>query len=88
METIIFDHNATAWTKDREINEVFLNYQKDYLVELYLVRGYIYLNQIYEIFGIKWDPTENNPCWCEGRPLIIEFEPMEHADNEILVIIR
>ena len=34
-----------------------------HLVNLFNIRGYMYLNQIYEYYGVKWDPNDDNYCY-------------------------
>ena len=60
--TIYFDKNSTNWSNCSRLNELFLHHQADYIRNLVKYRGYVYLNQIYELFGIVWDPKCNNPC--------------------------
>ena len=60
--TIYFDKNSIYWNNDNKMNEYFLNSQTDYIRDLIKNRGYIYLNQIYEILGIKWEPKYENRC--------------------------
>ena len=48
MHEIIFDRNSPHWSEDEDFNLVFLLAQERYLNDLARLRGYIYLNQIYE----------------------------------------
>ena len=56
MKTIIFDHDCAGWCVNRDVNVLFLEQQRCYLVEKLLNRGYVYLNEVYEALGAKWDP--------------------------------
>jgi hypothetical protein len=47
---------------DREQNFIFIAIQEDYINDLLKARGYIYLNQIYEMFGVKWRTEWENLC--------------------------
>ena len=60
--TIYFDEKCLHWCYDNKGNEHFLNLQTDYIMGLARHRGYVYLNQIYELLGIAWDPNQDNPC--------------------------
>lgn len=60
--TIYFDKNSIYWNNDNKMNEYFLNSQTDYIRDLIKNRGYIYLNRIYEILGIKWESKYENRC--------------------------
>ena len=41
-------------------NHYYIKHECDYMMEVCRVRGYIYLNQIYEHLGIKWNPSNEN----------------------------
>ena len=45
-----------------EFNQIFIQQQENYFNDVLKVRGYVYLNTIYEMLGIKWDPDWYNPC--------------------------
>lgn len=60
--TIYFDKKCVYWNIDNRLNEQFINHQMDYIRDLVKYRGYIYLNQIYEILGVKWEPRYENHC--------------------------
>lgn len=84
MKTIIFDETSASWTKYTDCNSMFLRYQANYIEELFKHRGYMYLNQIYEHFGIGWNPRLVNVCYLLGSgPIKFEFEPVE--DGKILI---
>lgn len=62
--TIYFDKECFYWSSDDRRNEYFLNTQIDYVRDLVKHRGYVYMNQIYEMLGAKWDTRMNN-LWVE-----------------------
>lgn len=88
MKTIIFDASSITWNADVDYNQRFLYSQENYIKNLFNHRGYIYLNQIYECFGVKWDPKlEHNLCYLvEYGPINLEFEGVD--DNKILIHIN
>lgn len=47
-----FDENCAAWTKDPEQNKLYILRQQDYANEKLKARGYLFLNEVYELFGI------------------------------------
>lgn len=80
MKTIIFDERCAAWTKDIDYDLMFLETQGSYIKEIFVHRGYIYLNQIYEYFGVEWNPNLVNPCYrLTSGQLRFEFEPVSSA---------
>ena len=61
---IIFNKNTSVAAEgDDEHDYMLVRYTTHRLEELFNVRGYIYLNQIYEYFGVKWDPNDENYCY-------------------------
>lgn len=66
MTSIRFDKESSCWFKDVEINEVFLKVQKKAIIDKFLYRGYIYLNEICDVLGMNWDPHNENVVWIKG----------------------
>lgn len=66
MKTIIFDNGSFKWEDDYETNRCTIRSTTRFLYGLFDVRGYMYLNDIYEQFGIAWDPHEYNECFIKG----------------------
>ena len=84
MKTIVFDKSSLAWMKDMEQNLMYLRCQATYIEDLFNCRGYMYLNQIYEKLGVKWNPGMVNDCYLRtSGPLTFEFEQV--SDVAILV---
>ena len=47
-----FDECCSGWTKDPRSNLMFLKYQERYANERLKAKGYLFLNQVYEMLGI------------------------------------
>ena len=65
-----FNSGCAAWTKDPECNLVYLRHQQNYATELLRHRGYLFLNEVYDMLGlprtkagqvIGWVYDEANP---------------------------
>lgn len=65
-----FNEECVAWSNDPETNRYFLLLQQSYANELLRKRGYLFLNEIYDMLGIPmtkagqvvgWIYDENNP---------------------------
>ena len=65
-----FDEYCSAWSKDPEKNLFFLKRQQDYANEVLKAKGYLFLNDVYEMLGIPrtkagqcvgWIYDEKNP---------------------------
>lgn len=68
--TICFDETCTGWQRDAEANKFFLLRQQDYANEKLKSRGYLFLNEVYDMVGARrtragqavgWVYDENNP---------------------------
>lgn len=66
MKTIIFDSKSFNWSDNYEMNKCIIEGTVRLLYDLFNIRGYMYLNGIYERFGVAWDPHEVNECFIKG----------------------
>lgn len=66
----IFDCGCAGWEKDSEYNLLFLRTQQNYANDLLRTKGYLFLNDVYDMLGIPrskagqivgWVYDENNP---------------------------
>lgn len=48
-----FDEYCTGWQKDAELNLYFLRMQQNYANDKLKSKGYLFLNEVYEMLGIK-----------------------------------
>ena len=65
-----FEDGCTGWSKDPEYNLTFLKHQQSQANDILQRRGYLYLNEVYEMLGIPktkaghvvgWIYDEKNP---------------------------
>lgn len=65
-----FDDGCLGWTKDPELNLTFLKHQQNYANDRLKRKGYLFLNDVYEMLGIQptkagqivgWIYDEKNP---------------------------
>ena len=68
--TRCFDAGCIGWEKDPEFNLMFIRHQQAYANDLLKSRGYLFLNEVYDMFGfprtkagqiVGWVYDENNP---------------------------
>lgn len=84
METVMrFDKNSTGWTRNEGTNRYWLNITIGYLKEKFTCRGYMYLNEIHDALGIKWNPDDINLCYRAEDGLNIEYESA--GENEFVI---
>lgn len=48
-----FDENNQLWTKDNVMNRFTLNNQRRYMYDLLATRGYLFLNEAYDMLGFS-----------------------------------
>lgn len=58
-----FDQTCEAWTKNPELNLMFLKRQEDYLNDRLQRRGHLFLNEVYDALGFKRTVAGNNVGW-------------------------
>ena len=88
LTTITFDETSQLWENDQSYNIMMLNTVERNLNDLIGHRGYIYLNQIYEYLGIKWDVKDENPCLTnDSGKVYIKFE-LKSSNNAIIINIH
>ena len=51
LYSIVFCEGSTGWTKNAELNKVFLIQQQNWANDKLRLRGYLTLNEVYEMFG-------------------------------------
>ena len=65
-----FDETATGWSRDAEYNFTFLKHQQQVANDMLRARGYLFLNEVYEMLGMQktkagqvvgWIYDEKNP---------------------------
>ena len=91
LATIMFDSNSKEWTDNRDHTHMFLLCAERHINDTIRFGGYIYLNQIYEHLGIKWNPDDNNPCIKNdgvNRIAFIQFEVFDKPDNSICIVVH
>lgn len=68
--TVCFDETCSGWQRDAEANKFFLLRQQDYANEKLKSRGYLFLNEVYDMIGARrtkagqvvgWVYDESNP---------------------------
>lgn len=80
MKTIIFDEKSSRQSKgsDPSFNRMFVETQAEYMKDKCSYRGYVYLNEVCEAFGVAWNPDDENVCYRRDRGGInLEIEPKE-----------
>lgn len=53
MYARFFDETAKQWQKNAEYNFLFLRSQQNYFNEMLLIRGHVFLNEVYDALGIE-----------------------------------
>ena len=67
MKVLKFDRSATPWCRDNEMIKFFIIHQIEYIRQRLRANGYIYLSDIYETFGVAWDPHDENTVWIHNE---------------------
>ena len=86
MWLIEFNRDALAWTVNDSMNWSFIEGQFDYFKAKLEHFGYLYMNDIYECLGVKWNPNEVNFCFRDFDDL--EFSVGSAGDLTYLIKIK
>lgn len=71
---MLFNQDTSCYAElDEMVNRIFVRTQEDYLNDVLKARGYVYMNQIYEVLGFAWDPERENRCYIYKRGDRIDF---------------
>lgn len=61
-----FDETASAWEKDAEMNSLYVKLAQNYFNARLQVKGHIFLNEVYDHFGIERSPEGQIVGWVIG----------------------
>lgn len=82
---ILFDKSSFCWTKDLDYNMIFIKRNVAWANDKLKYRGYIYLNEIYEAFGVEWDPLKENQVLIHTGEEYIKFEVADLTGNRQII---
>lgn len=88
LATINFNHECADWSLNSMVNHAFVWNQINYMYDRVRLRGYIYLNEIYDLFGARWDPHDSNAClnYSEGGiNFTCSVEQLNDTDYKITI---
>ena len=89
-----FDENSASWDRSRDMNVFFLKFTQDYFNDLLKLRGYLFLNEVYDRLGIPrraigqcvgWIYDENNPNGDNFVDLDI-FNERNNNDENVFIL--
>ena len=66
--TRCFDVGCTGWTKDPEMNLMFLRRQQDYANEMLKSKGHLFLNEVYDMLGFQRTQLGQIAGWVYENP--------------------
>lgn len=60
----VFDEECLGWTRDAEMNRLFLLRQQEFANEKLQQRGYLFLNEVYDMLGLSRTKVGQCVGWC------------------------
>lgn len=75
MYARFFDNGSLSWSKDPEINYVFIRANQRYMNDLLISRGHVFLNEVYDQLGLKRSKAGSVVGW--------RLDPNHDGDNYI-----
>lgn len=90
LAKVLFDKYSPAWMNDDGYNLSYIKLIEDQVRDVIKLKGYLYLNTIYDMLGIGWNPTVNdNLCILHQNTVYFEvysFKKNEELSYEILIV--
>jgi hypothetical protein len=74
--TLVFDKHNPNWAASPEYNVVFLRASQNYCNDLYRVRGFLFLNEVYQQLGFPMTGAGAVLGWIfgESENVLVDFE--------------
>lgn len=67
--TRCYDDGCVGWTKNPELNMMFLKQQERYANELLDTRGHVFLNEVFDMLGFPRTKAGNSVGWLKDSPI-------------------
>jgi hypothetical protein len=64
---VIFDEACREWTKDPEMNRLFVQSQQNYMNHILRARGHLFLNEVYDALGFERTKAGAVVGWVIGK---------------------
>jgi Family of unknown function (DUF6353) len=83
MYARFFDQLSPSWSKDPEVNFLFVRCQQNYANDLLKARGHIFLNEVYDLLGIPRTRAGSVVGWIisDNGDNYIDFGVFRHDDS-------
>ena len=76
-----FTKESSHWSKDPEYNRIFLQAQQNYFNDKLKIKGYIFLNEVFEALGMQETKAGHNLGWTKYNGLIsFDIDPTLSGD--------
>ena len=77
-----FNNTCIGWSNDQEVNLIFLKAQERYANEIVINRGHLFLNEVYDMLGIKRSKSGQLLGWVydENKAVSFNYVPINSSD--------
>lgn len=81
-----FDEYSIQWQKNPEYNRLFIECQQRYANQLLMARGHIFLNEVYDMLGLKRSKAGQVVGWVmgQGGDNFIDFNMFEIMNSKFI----
>ncbi len=81
-----FDEGSTSWEKDAELNRLFIMCQQNWANEMLRSRGYLFLNEVYELLGLDVSTAGAVVGWVIGDQgdNYVDFGMYESSNSQFI----
>lgn len=86
----IFDEGSSLWTEEKAFNEMFIRYVESYADDKLKSKGYLFLNDVYEMLGIPKTKIGQITGWRYNteNPMVdnkVIFDVQSIGDNSFII---
>ena len=90
MYSRIFDEGSSRWTKEKAFNEIFIRYVESYADDKLKSKGYLFLNDVYEMLGMPKTKIGQITGWRYNteNPMIdnkVVFDVQSIGENKFII---
>ena len=84
-----FDVGCTGWEDDPEYNLMYVKHQQEFANDLLHSRGYLFLNEVYDMFGIPRTKAGQIVGWLsDGHDGFVDFGIFTRKDEETVAFVN
>lgn len=82
---LLFDNTNPNWSPTPEYNLAYIRSQVNYLQNKLNARGFLFVNEIFDVFGFEWTADGQVSGWIRSDGYLIVEAEMIAGSNDIAI---